>query len=221
MRILAIDSAESQSSVALLSDDGLFTQSAEQVNAHAKVCLSVIDALLTDRGWTLADVDYYAYAHGPGSYTGLRVGAGVLQGLHLVHPKPIVHITSAAAYAHAVLAMHLFSRYVRIVRNAYGGACYHCVYSMADEKLKLERAPAMSELDALPDDGMMTYFIPPLLPLEYKNNKGVHLFEARSGQTQAARVAQLAWQSFSGKYEAEIYDKVQPLYLKKASDWQN
>ena len=59
--------------------------------------------LLERQALTVADVDVYAVAAGPGSFTGLRVGIATIQGLALAHARLVVPVSALAALAHGVL----------------------------------------------------------------------------------------------------------------------
>jgi tRNA threonylcarbamoyladenosine biosynthesis protein TsaB len=60
----------------LLGERSLYT-----TRGHAQVILPMAEALLTECGMTLADVDCYAVSVGPGSYTGLRIGVSMAKGI--------------------------------------------------------------------------------------------------------------------------------------------
>lgn len=82
----------------LLGDDVLFEH--QQVpRQHTKVLLPTIDALLSKGGVTLADLDAIAFGAGPGSFTGLRITAGVAQGLALGADKPVLAVSTLATLA--------------------------------------------------------------------------------------------------------------------------
>lgn len=99
MQILAIETATNACSVALLSDNGLEFAEDNSVNSHTQSVLPMIDSLLADTDFTLDDLDAVAYDAGPGSFTGLRIGAGVTQGLAYAKNLPIINISSLEAMA--------------------------------------------------------------------------------------------------------------------------
>ncbi|MBC8029357.1 MAG: tRNA (adenosine(37)-N6)-threonylcarbamoyltransferase complex dimerization subunit type 1 TsaB [Pyrinomonadaceae bacterium] len=63
--------------------------------------LSDINACLKDAGLALDDVDFFACASGPGSFTGLRIGIATLKGLAASLNRPCVGIPTLAAVAHS------------------------------------------------------------------------------------------------------------------------
>lgn len=89
---LAMDTATQFLSVAI----GNGTQSAlyhEEVGAQqSALVLPTIQTLLDAQGHTLAELDLIVYAQGPGSFTGLRIGAGVAQGLSMALNIPLMGI---------------------------------------------------------------------------------------------------------------------------------
>ena len=82
MRILAFESTAKPASVALCEDDRLIAQSFQNCGqTHSVTLLPMAQALLTNSGYTLQDIDLFAVAHGPGSFTGVRIGVSTVKGL--------------------------------------------------------------------------------------------------------------------------------------------
>ena len=89
MNILALDTSTAQASVAIVNDEKLLAESI----FHADRCLSArlvpeIERLLAVCGLTIDDIDLFAAANGPGSFTGIRAGVATVQGLALATGKP-------------------------------------------------------------------------------------------------------------------------------------
>ena len=81
LNLLAIDTATEACSVAL-NLRGAVTQQLEVTpNGHSKLVLGMVQSLLRDAGLDLAELDALAVDIGPGSFTGVRIGIGVAQGL--------------------------------------------------------------------------------------------------------------------------------------------
>ena len=75
MKILSISTATSDLSVALNDDEQIISETVEPNKRNHSVDLDPdIDRLLQEQGLSLKDIDRFAVAIGPGSYTGLRVG---------------------------------------------------------------------------------------------------------------------------------------------------
>jgi len=101
VRVLGIETSTRRGSVAAVLDGAVLGALAhEEQSAHAERVLSLIEVLLGEVGWTRASVDRIAVGIGPGSFTGLRVGIALAQGMALGLGRPLVGVGSLAALAH-------------------------------------------------------------------------------------------------------------------------
>ncbi len=102
MRVLALDTTARAGSVALVEDDCIVAlQRGDPSRTHAERLPRDILSLLGDRGLGPSDVDLFAVASGPGSFTGLRVGIATIQGLACVQRRHIAAVPSLEALAQA------------------------------------------------------------------------------------------------------------------------
>jgi|SRR5262245_5028205 len=98
MRVLALDTTTRAGSVAILEDDRVTDERAGDASrTHAERLPAEIVSLLAAHDLTLADVDLFAVASGPGSFTGLRIGIATIQGLALVRGTRVVGIPALDA----------------------------------------------------------------------------------------------------------------------------
>ena len=66
---------------------------------HSQRLLAMVAEVLADSAWSLSQLDVLAFARGPGSFTGLRIGAGVVQGLAYGADLPVVPVSTLAVLA--------------------------------------------------------------------------------------------------------------------------
>jgi len=103
MRILGIDSSTPGCSVALLNNDTVVAEHvADPQPTYSKYLLQIVDQVLKKGKSRLDDVDGFAVTHGPGSFTGLRIGVSLLKGFVLATEKPFVGVNSLEALAHTL-----------------------------------------------------------------------------------------------------------------------
>ena len=101
MRVLALDTTTRAGSVALIEDDRIVEERCgDGTRTHAARFPAEITAIVDAHHLTLADIDLYAVASGPGSFTGLRIGIATIQGLAFVHARRIVAVPALDALAH-------------------------------------------------------------------------------------------------------------------------
>jgi tRNA threonylcarbamoyladenosine biosynthesis protein TsaB len=93
VRVLAVDTTSPHASVALSGPDGTLAEERSLSEAgHSRWVLPAIEALLRAEGLGPAAIDVFAVTTGPGSFTGLRVGLGTVQGLALASGKTCVGV---------------------------------------------------------------------------------------------------------------------------------
>ena len=99
LNLLAVDTSTEYCSAALYVDGETVERGELAGQKHSQLVLGMVDALLRERGLALADLDGIAYGEGPGSFTGLRIGCGVVQGLAFGANLSVVGIGTLLAMA--------------------------------------------------------------------------------------------------------------------------
>lgn len=98
-RLLAVDTSAGRGSVALAVDGDVLVEYSDEPRSHTRLLEPMMDRLLARAGLTLKDMDGLAYGRGPGSFTGLRITAGFIQGLAWGLDCPVAPVSSLAAMA--------------------------------------------------------------------------------------------------------------------------
>lgn len=97
--ILALDSSTAACSVAILCGDKLSEDFVVEPQGHARRLLPAVDRLLAETGISLKQVDAVALTVGPGSFTGLRIGLGTVQGIAYGADLPVVPVSTLEVMA--------------------------------------------------------------------------------------------------------------------------
>jgi tRNA threonylcarbamoyladenosine biosynthesis protein TsaB len=121
VNILALDTSTEACSAAIWTD-GTVTERFESGNQHSGRILAMVDELLAESGFALARFDAIAFGRGPGSFTGLRIGAGVAQGLAFGADIPVTPVSSLAALAQGVDAPRVLAAFDARMNQVYSGA---------------------------------------------------------------------------------------------------
>lgn len=140
MRLLAIDTSAGHCSAALLTDGALTQRLAVARRRHGELILGMMDELLAAAGLRAAQLDAFAFAHGPGSFTGLRIAAAVVQGAALSTDRPVVGVSTLAALAQGCRRAGSADR-VLCALDARMGEVYAGAYALDAEGLMRAQVP--------------------------------------------------------------------------------
>jgi tRNA threonylcarbamoyladenosine biosynthesis protein TsaB len=127
MKLLAIDTATEACSAALLVGDAIEEEFEIAPRRHAELILPMVDSLLLRADLALSDLDALAFGRGPGAFTGLRIAAGVTQGLAFAAGLPVIPVSTLAALA---LNSDHESEHRLCAIDARMGEIYWCSYTM-------------------------------------------------------------------------------------------
>ena len=128
MKILAFESSAVSASVALTGDEKLIAQSFQNCGlTHSRTLLPMAESLLQNCGVALDEVDAFAVAHGPGSFTGVRIGVATVKGLALGADKPCIGVSTLEAMAWGARAL---GGRLCCVMDARAGQVYNALFSV-------------------------------------------------------------------------------------------
>ena len=128
MNILAIDTATEACSVALLTHDNCEELFEIIPRQHTERVLPMVDKILQNASISLPQLDAIAFNCGPGSFTGVRVGTSVAQGLAFSCGIPVIPISSLAALAQLAFREEKKESILSVIdarMNEVYWACYH------------------------------------------------------------------------------------------------
>lgn len=95
MKILAVDTSAKVTSVAIVDENGILSEFNSHTNlTHSQALMPMINSALSCSKISLNDIDCFACAVGPGSFTGLRIGIAAIKGLAYGQNKPCVGIST-------------------------------------------------------------------------------------------------------------------------------
>ena len=145
MNLLAFDTSTEYLSLAIQRGPALFEYNVLAGQTHSQIILPQIQTLLTQAGLQLQDLDGLAFGAGPGSFTGVRIAAGVAQGLGFGANLAVVGVCTLMALAEASGATKVIA-----CLDARMGEVYHAVYVKETTGWQAIIAPGLYKPDAVP-----------------------------------------------------------------------
>lgn len=160
MKILALDTSAEFASIAALEDDHVTELMIHSRDGFGHHIFQQIESLLGKLGWRVDDIDCFAAAAGPGSFTGVRVALSAIKGLAEAAGKPMVAVSNLqalAAFGDAPLRAPLL--------DARRGEIYGGLYNANLEVVQPERVARFQDwLATVPADAQFIVADP--LPFE-------------------------------------------------------
>lgn len=99
MNLLAVETSTELCSVALLRGGDLFVEEALAENRHSEMLVPMIRKLFERARLSALQMDAFGFGQGPGSFTGIRIACGIVQGLAFAASRPVVPVPSLLALA--------------------------------------------------------------------------------------------------------------------------
>ena len=127
MKLLALDTSTEACSTAVLIDDEVIERYEVAPRRHAALILPMVEAVLAEAGVGIHDLDGLAYGRGPGAFTGVRIAAGVVQGIAFAADLPVAPVSTLAAIALQIMSEHGIAR-VAVAVDARMGEVYWGAY---------------------------------------------------------------------------------------------
>ncbi len=128
--LLAIESSTECCSVALRVGDDILERSAIEPRSHARLILPWAQELLSEAGIKWSGLDALVVSRGPGGFTSLRIGLGIVQGIALAHDLPVHPVSSLATLAASADPDYKAERLLALLDARMGevyAAWYHTV----------------------------------------------------------------------------------------------
>jgi len=150
-RILSLDTTSEHGSLALIENGVMVAELAmHSIEGFGHLLFGHLNDLLVAHGWPLTDVDAFAAAAGPGSFTGIRVGLAAVKGLGAALRRPVVAVSSLQA-----VAWHGSAPLRAALIDARRDEIYGAVYSASLQPVRPELVMALPRwLETLPGEGV-------------------------------------------------------------------
>ncbi len=217
MKILAIETATDACSAALLIDNEIAVEYELAPRKHTQLLLPMIERLMANAELSIAGLDAIAFGQGPGAFTGLRIAAGVTQGIALSADLAVIPVSTLASMAQQSYQQNQ-THHMLVALDARINEVYWGKYEVIDDSVFLSG----SEQVILPENiesievgqwtgigsGWKAY------QEELENKTSGHLQHVYADLTPSAEfVAQLAVRKYE-QGDVVSAEQAQPVYLR-------
>jgi len=146
-KLLGLDSSAVAASCAIVENGKVLSRAADHTKTtHSQVLMPLVESVLDSAGLTLNDIDGFAVSHGPGSFTGLRIGVSAVKGMAYASHKPVCGVSTLLALAYSCIGRDCIAAPVMDARR---GEVYNALFDIkGDEITRLTEDRAIS-LDQL------------------------------------------------------------------------
>lgn len=217
MKLLAIDTVTEACSAALWFDGEVQERFELAPRRHTTLILPMVQQLLADSGLSLSQLDALAVDRGPGSFTGVRIGTGVVQGLAYAVDLPVVPVSSLATLAQAVW-QKLQHKHVLALIDARMQEVYWARYEFVEKEMVLvgeERVDPLAQVTMA--EGLTVYCVGSgsrLYQEQLQSRPGCQvLTDSVYDFPHAAVLAGLAVNAYD-RNEVVSADQLEPIYLR-------
>ena len=150
MKILSLDSSATVATVALCEDERLLAEyTLNNGNTHSETLLPLVESVLRLYGISVKEIDLFAVSSGPGSFTGVRIGAATLKGLAFQSNTPCVGVSTLEAIAENLI---VHRGLICPVMNARRSQVYTALFRSDGERMERlmpDSALSIAELDEI------------------------------------------------------------------------
>ncbi|MDO4604629.1 MAG: tRNA (adenosine(37)-N6)-threonylcarbamoyltransferase complex dimerization subunit type 1 TsaB [Helcococcus sp.] len=217
MKILAVDTSTMMSSISILENDIIIADSSiNQKETHSEMLIPLIKRMLDDLKIKASDIDLFAIAKGPGSFTGLRIGMTSLKAMAQALDKPIIGISTLKGIAYSILN----DNYVLSIIDARGKRYFAGLYKWNNRELEMKFEEIVEELELekrIQGLDKLTIVGEAIrkLPLSIKDASNIRLAHPGLNNGISKNIAILAKEQFE-KGEIDSTFDITPNYLRKS-----
>ncbi len=227
-RILAIDTSGAACSVALLQGQAIDQRFELAPRDHTRLIMPMVDDLLRQHALELSQLNAIAFGRGPGSFTGLRISAAVVQGLAFGAGLPVLGVSSLAAIAQGMYEQSAADAgaLALVCMDARMGEVYFACYSRSGDGVALcgeEQLlrPADLHLSPVLAGGKIAFLLGSgwqygeLMPGFSTTGLAPAVLDALPQARHIAQLGKLMWQ----RGEVIAAEQVEPVYLREQVAW--
>lgn len=214
MKILAVETSSVVASCAVLEDERLIAE--EIVNTrltHSETLMPMIDSVLKKAEVDISDIDTFAVAIGPGSFTGLRIGISAVKALAHAGNKKVVGVSTLKALSKN---LPFTEKLIVPIMDARRGEVYTAIYKGDTEILEPSAMPIIELLEIVKAKGECAVFLGDGVPVFkeiVKETLGdmAYFAPANLSEQRASSIGVLAVSEKKNDYHA-----LSPVYLRKS-----
>lgn len=149
MRVFALDTATERLSLAIVDGQRQYVREIDAGQAHSALTEPALRDIFAAARLRIADIDAFVFGQGPGSFTGVRIACGFMQGMALGAGRPLIGVSTLLSYAEQAQ-----SDRVLVAQDARMGEFYVCMLVRDESTPSGWRAivePMLATVESLPE----------------------------------------------------------------------
>jgi tRNA threonylcarbamoyladenosine biosynthesis protein TsaB len=149
-KLLAIETSTPACSAALSVEGEVLERYALAPRQHAALMLPMIESLLLEAGLTVMQLDAIAFGRGPGSFTGVRIAASMVQGIAFAAELPVIPVSTLAALAQGGIRESKLPRVMAAMDARKEEVYWGCYTGIGENTLVLQGSECVCSPDSVP-----------------------------------------------------------------------
>jgi tRNA threonylcarbamoyladenosine biosynthesis protein TsaB len=219
MTLLAFETSSNTCSIGLMKDNQRFLRHELLPQQHGNVALNWVQEILKEAKITVSDLSAIAFSCGPGSFTGIRIGAAIAYGLARPYDIRLISVPSLCVFAQGIYHSYGYKKVIALIDARMKQAYYGCYVLGSQLLMEPQRADALINQESIASPGEGWVLVTDLVDFEIFFTDKAHFSNVITQfYPNASDVISLA-QNQIKKSTGHSFEQALPVYLRGEDSW--